>query len=205
MGTNLMLFLVAVIAYVIGSIPTGYLFAGKKIMQEGSGNIGAMNTLRTTGSKGKGIAVMLLDAGKAVLVLCIVKYVMNLEGIALIIASLFIVSGHNHSVFMKFKGGKGLASLLGILLFFNWISAFVCLGIMVIATVIEGKGQKGLKKIGEPILGRVIGMVVCILTIAFLLPEAIYPAILAGIVPSFIAHIERLKVYLQNKKESATI
>jgi len=117
----------AVIAYFFGSIPTGFLVArakGVDIRQAGSGNIGATNAFRVLG-RGWGIAVLLLDfakgLGACLLVPLIVRACLNLtvesEGpITLaLVAAVCAVVGHNFPVWLRFKGGKGIATTAGAL------------------------------------------------------------------------------------------
>lgn len=121
--------IVAVIAYLLGSIPFGYLlvriFRGQDIRLTGSGNIGATNVARS-GAKGLGIATLVLDALKGALAVGIAWYIASDEAIAsacscdllpaqlMAVAALFAVLGHVFPVWLKFKGGKGVATALGV-------------------------------------------------------------------------------------------
>ena len=120
--------LIVLAAYLLGSIPTGYLVARAKgidIRTVGSGNIGATNAFRVLG-KPAGVFVLLTDALKgwfAVWVMAV--WILNtvappdpsdgLRTIAAIIAGLFAVIGHNYPCWLKFKGGKGIATSAGVL------------------------------------------------------------------------------------------
>ena len=120
--------LIAVAAYLLGSIPTGFLVARAKgidIRKVGSGNIGATNALRVLG-KPAGILVLLVDALKGwvavrVVAMLIVEHFSSPETvggdrvIAAIVASLFAVLGHNYPCWLGFKGGKGIATSAGVL------------------------------------------------------------------------------------------
>lgn len=120
--------LIAVAAYLLGSIPTGFLVARAKgidIRKAGSGNIGATNALRVLG-KPAGILVLLVDALKGwvavrVVAMLIVEQFSSADGaggnrvIAAIVASLFAVLGHNYPCWLGFKGGKGIATSAGVL------------------------------------------------------------------------------------------
>lgn len=109
-----------IIGYLIGSIPTAYIFGkllkGIDIRQHGSGNVGATNVFRVLG-KIPGIIVLVLDIYKGFCVVGIVSEVLGLilvwERVAL---SLAVVAGHNYTVFLGFKGGKGVATSLGALI-----------------------------------------------------------------------------------------
>ncbi len=114
-----------IISYLIGSIPTayifGYLLKGTDIRKFGSGNVGATNAFRTLG-KWAGITVLLLDILKGFIVVFFLGNIPLLENTPLqdevrrIILGLACIFGHNWTVFLKFKGGKGVATTLGVLL-----------------------------------------------------------------------------------------
>lgn len=113
-----------IISYLIGSIPTAYLFGrmlkGIDIRKFGSGNVGATNALRVLG-KGPGIAVLLLDVAKGVVPVVFLGDMLVLntglpEAAARVILGLVCISGHNWTVFLRFKGGKGVATTFGVLL-----------------------------------------------------------------------------------------
>ncbi len=115
-------------SYLLGSIPNGYLLVkllkGIDIRKYGSGNIGATNVMRVIG-KGPGITVLLLDAAKgflAVTVLAAVFYRQELPiniNILKILMGAFVIFGHNWTIFLGFKGGKGVATSAGVLLGFS--------------------------------------------------------------------------------------
>ena len=113
-------FFAALLGYLVGSIPFGLLLAkaaGKgDIRQIGSGNIGATNVLRT-GSKGLAAAVLLLDLGKGFLA---VWAAWTWFPAAVSVAALAVVVGHCFPIWLKFKGGKGVATYLGLLAAFAW-------------------------------------------------------------------------------------
>ena len=132
---NFELFLIILVSYLFGSIPFGLLltkiFLKKDIREIGSGNIGATNVLRA-GNKVLGYSTLVLDILKAVLPILYIKFFMNDY---LYISALSIFIGHVFPIWLKFKGGKGVASYLGILccldvftaLIFGvvWISIFI--------------------------------------------------------------------------------
>ena len=117
-------FILAVAAYLVGSIPTGFLVAkamGVDIRAVGSGNIGATNAFRILG-KGPGSFVLLFDAFKgwsAVMLLVPLiagwNFCEDCESVRLL-AGLAAVVGHNYTCWLKFKGGKGIATSAGVLL-----------------------------------------------------------------------------------------
>ena len=111
--------IIGIICYLIGSIPFGYIltkiFLKKDIRDIGSGNIGATNALRT-GNKTIGYATLFFDIIKAVIPIIYIKF--NFTEL-LYIASLCIFLGHVFPVWLKFKGGKGVATYVGILFALN--------------------------------------------------------------------------------------
>ena len=126
MSAILICVLTAIGAYLLGSIPFGFLVAkarGVDIRNAGSGNIGATNALRVLG-KPAGIAVLLLDALKgyaavAWLTVLVLKGTNGTEpaaGILPVIAGVGAVLGHNYTCWLKFKGGKGIATTAGVYL-----------------------------------------------------------------------------------------
>jgi len=112
-------------SYFIGSIPTAYLFGrilkGIDIRKLGSGNVGATNALRVLG-KGPAIAVLVLDILKGFFVVVFVGNIVvansnySSEILLRTILGLAVIMGHNWTVFLGFKGGKGIATTLGVLL-----------------------------------------------------------------------------------------
>lgn len=127
--------LIAVIAYLLGSIPFAFLLVkiktGKNISTIGSGNVGAMNTYDTTKSKSLAIVVLLLDALKGVAAVYI-AFLIKPEVISIALASIFSVFGHNFSAFLKLKGGRGLATGAGVFAIVNPI-VIVIWGLMFLA------------------------------------------------------------------------
>tara|TARA_Y100001970_G_scaffold260825_1_gene343284 strand:+ start:3453 stop:4031 length:579 start_codon:yes stop_codon:yes gene_type:complete len=111
--------IIIIISYLLGSIPFGFLltkiFLNKDIRKIGSGNIGATNALRT-GNKTLGYATLILDILKAIIPLIFVKIYYSEY---LYISSLCVFLGHVFPVWLKFKGGKGVATYVGILCCIN--------------------------------------------------------------------------------------
>lgn len=108
------------LSYLIGSIPTAYIFGklskGIDIRQHGSGNVGATNVFRVLG-KGPGIIVLVIDILKGVLAVALIADLLGLTDILYrILLGLCAVSGHNWTIFLKFKGGKGIATSFGVLI-----------------------------------------------------------------------------------------
>lgn len=124
--------LTAIASYLLGSIPTGYLFAKAKgidIRTVGSGNIGATNAFRVLG-KTIGITVLLIDLLKGFVACRYVAFGPTAPSEAhQMIAGLFAILGHNYTCWLRFKGGKGIATSAGVLL------ALVPAGFAIAATV----------------------------------------------------------------------
>ena len=132
---------VAVIAYLIGSFPTAYVIGkytrGIDVSRNGTGNIGAMNAYEVTGSKTIGITVVIIDMLKGLIVTFGTQYEFGIT-IALA-AAFFAVLGHNYSIFMKFKGGRGLATAAGALLIVQPIAVALYLVIYFILRAVKLK------------------------------------------------------------------
>ena len=116
---------IGIISYLMGSIPFGFIltkiFLKKDIREIGSGNIGATNALRT-GNKLIGYATLILDIIKAVIPVIYVK--LNHPEL-IYIASLCAFLGHVFPIWLKFKGGKGVATYVGILFTINILLGFI--------------------------------------------------------------------------------
>lgn len=123
--------LVIAIGYLLGSIPFGIIltrmFGAGDLRKVGSGNIGATNVLRT-GRKGLAAATLLLDMAKGAAALCIAR--MILPELALV-GGFAAFLGHCYPVWLKFNGGKGVATMLGITLAFNWGVGLIFAGVWI--------------------------------------------------------------------------
>ena len=128
----------ALVSYLFGSIPFGYLFTKillkKDIRNVGSGNIGATNVLRT-GNKSLGYLTLVLDIAKAVVPVIYIKF--NYPDLVYI-SALCAFLGHLFPIWLKFKGGKGVATFVGILISINIYYAVV-FGIVWILTFLISK------------------------------------------------------------------
>ncbi len=117
-------------AYLLGAIPFGFLLVkwktGSDVRSSGSGNIGATNVLRTTG-RAAGILTLLLDIGKGYLAVWIAGKLTNGSSLWMSAAALTVMAGHAYPVFLKFKGGKAVASFVG---------AFLCLTPLPLAAIL---------------------------------------------------------------------
>ena len=109
-----------VLAYLIGSIPVAYIFGrvlkNLDIREHGSGNMGATNAFRVLG-KGPGSIVLILDIIKGIIPVTFLANAFGLgDALSLVIISVAAVAGHNWTIFLGFKGGKGMATSLGVLI-----------------------------------------------------------------------------------------
>jgi acyl phosphate:glycerol-3-phosphate acyltransferase len=124
-----------VIAFLIGGIPFGYLLVrlktGEDVREKGSGNIGATNVLRTTG-RGIAVATLLLDIGKGALAVWIADKLSGGSAVWMSLAALAVMAGHAYPVFLKFQGGKAVASFIGAFLYLTPVPMICALGVFVI-------------------------------------------------------------------------
>ena len=127
--------IVAVIAYLIGSVNFSILIskkmAGFDVREKGSGNAGTTNMLRSIGKKAAAIT-LICDILKGVISIAIAIIVGNIvknidKELLLQIAGIAVVLGHTFPIFFGFKGGKGVATSLGVLLMSNWQIGLICL------------------------------------------------------------------------------
>lgn len=145
----------AVLAYLIGSIPVAYIFGrvlkGIDIREHGSGNMGATNVFRVMG-RGPGTAVLILDIIKGIIPVTILANIFGLEdALSLVVLAVAAVAGHNWTIFLGFKGGKGMATSLGVLIGLaiqfqvlriilllvttTWLALFLLLGFVSLASI----------------------------------------------------------------------
>lgn len=127
--------IVAIIAYAIGSISFSVIIskkmAGFDVREKGSGNAGSTNMLRSVGKKAAAITLVCdILKGVVAIILAIIVGKINseLNGAILVqIAALFVVVGHTFPIFFEFRGGKGVATSLGVILLVNWKIGLICL------------------------------------------------------------------------------
>ena len=127
--------LVVAIAYLLGGIPFGYLLVrlttGADVRHSGSGNIGATNVLRTT-SRALGILTLLLDIGKGFLAVWIAARLTAGSPLWTSAAALAVMAGHAFPVFLKFRGGKAVASFVGAFLYLTPLPLVATLALFVV-------------------------------------------------------------------------
>lgn len=137
----LLIILCIVVSYLIGSMPTalwiGKAFYGIDIREHGSGNSGATNTFRVLGKKA-GTAVLLIDVIKGLTAASLVRYLGFIEPGSVryvnlqLLFGLSSVLGHVFPIYCRFKGGKGIATLFGMVIGIHYLSALACLLLFVI-------------------------------------------------------------------------
>ncbi len=129
--------LTLLISYFVGTISGSYiignLFLNKDIRKYGSGNAGTTNAMRVLGKKA-GVLTFLIDFLKGALVTLIIRKIFGDEYVPL--AILGAVIGHDFPFYMKFKGGKGVATTLGALALFNFPLTLICYVVWVLGTVL---------------------------------------------------------------------
>lgn len=120
--------------YLLGSIPFGLILVrlgtGRDVRQSGSGNIGATNVLRTTG-RVWGVATLLLDAAKGAAAVLAVGALTRGDTTALYLAGLAAVLGHIFPVWLRFRGGKGVATCLGVFLVLSPLAVLPAIGVFI--------------------------------------------------------------------------
>ena len=123
-----MFFLYLIGAYIIGSIPFGLMIAflgyDVDIRTQGSGNIGMTNVKRTVGTKAA-VLTLIGDVGKGWMM---VTFSPDNDATSLMWVSVAVLLGHCYSIFLQGKGGKGVATALGVMLSLSWSIALICLG-----------------------------------------------------------------------------
>src|ERR1700757_529753 len=130
---------IALAAYLLGSIPFGFLlvriFRKEDIRSKGSGNIGATNVIRS-GAKGLGALTFVLDVCKGYLAVLLAGYVAALAGVSytnsVALAAIGAIVGHIYTIWLGFKGGKGVATAFGVFLALASWAALASLGVFVV-------------------------------------------------------------------------
>ncbi|PKN80458.1 MAG: acyl-phosphate glycerol 3-phosphate acyltransferase [Candidatus Cloacimonetes bacterium HGW-Cloacimonetes-1] len=135
--SNIAYLLPLIAAYLIGSIPMGFLmgklFFKSDIRTSGSGNIGATNALRSFGVVA-GVIVLLLDAAKGFLAVYIAKTLFPDVTPIIILTGAMVVIGHVFSLFLRFRGGKGVATAAGVFVALSWLPLLLALMVFILMT-----------------------------------------------------------------------
>ncbi|MFC1932165.1 glycerol-3-phosphate acyltransferase [Chloroflexota bacterium] len=128
-----------IIAYLLGSIPSAYVFTrlatGKDIRQLGGGNAGARNVFREVGLRAA-IPTAIFDVGKGAAAVAIASFLLNVPLFFVLAAGLAAVAGHMWSIYLKFTGGNGLSATIGALSVMMRWELLIVLGLMLILTAI---------------------------------------------------------------------
>jgi len=214
---NINYIIVPVISYLLGSIPFALLYVrlllNKDMRTFGSKNTGALNTLRIVShEKGKTwgtisfFIVFILDASKGILAVFLSSILIPENAIlAITLASFFSVLGHNKSIILNFKGGRGAATLGGILLYLNWkvfVAALVIIiAFMVLFELLMGGKKKILKHaVSEQIIGRIVGEALVVLWVYFYAPSLFYP-VLFSMALVIYAHKDRISDQIKKMQD----
>jgi acyl phosphate:glycerol-3-phosphate acyltransferase len=178
-----MTYLLVLGAYLLGSVPFGLLLgkkAGKDIRLAGSGNIGATNVTRLLGRK-MGLLTLVLDAGKAILPMFAASWLFagpdRELGVALCGGAAFL--GHVYPVYLQFRGGKGVATALGVFLYLEPLAALAAMAIFITVTL-----NWGYVSLGS-------------LTAALLLPGLVW-LLSASVVNTLLAVIVAILIWLKH-------
>ncbi len=117
-------FTIVVLCYIIGSFPTAYLLVkyktNKDLTKEGSGNVGTLNSFTVSKSKFIGAVVLLIDILKGALPVYFMMFVVPHPYQSVMLGASALILGHNYPIWLKFKGGRGLATGAGIFMVINY-------------------------------------------------------------------------------------
>ena len=190
--------IIGIIAYFIGSISFSYIFTKKikkqDIREKGSGNAGTTNVLRSYGW-GMGILTLVCDLLKGVLAAFIGLWIAGEMG--LFIASVLVIVGHNWSVYLKFKGGKGIAATTGVLLVIMPIETIIIFGICVLIVY--------LTKIMS--IGSIIGLIASAAASFIIQPDNLPMniTVLFIAILGIVSHRENIKRLLKHQENKLSI
>ena len=210
------LILIAILSYLLGSIPFSYLVAraySKNLYEIGSKNIGAANVYRATGKIEALLMAVIGDIGKGTLSIFLAQRLgLRCDPIFVqAVAAFFVVLGHNWPIYLNFKGGRGLASLAGVIIALNWKLIFLVLltiGFFIFLTelimrkkiTLKEKGKEKIKGLFSifisQVAGRMIGILAAVILVLVLYPE-IFKIVLPAVILSAIKHIKRTKTFLE--------
>ncbi len=199
----------ALAGYLLGSFPTAYLILkktnGLDITKNGSGNVGAMNSYEITNSKFFGILVLLIDALKGLLSTYLVLLILPVEFIYPAIALLFAIFSHCFNPWLKFKGGRGLATAAGgLILIFPFL-----LVIWLVVWIIFFLMKKDIifANVSATVMSLLLVFSSINIAFKYTFPQAeSYQGVIlfsiALLIIIFVKHIEPLKDFLKNSKIS---
>ncbi|HXX57670.1 MAG TPA: glycerol-3-phosphate 1-O-acyltransferase PlsY [Thermodesulfovibrionales bacterium] len=189
------LFLLALFFFVVGSIPTGTVIArlkGVDLRSVGSGNIGATNVLRSMG-RVPALLTLIGDVLKGVAAIIVSSRFFLNDPFQIGIVGLSAIAGHDFSLFLRFRGGKGVATSIGVLLAYSPLVAFITTGIWLVVVVTTRYSS----------LGAVVSFTVLPVTMYLLDPESgkviISAAMTALLLLKHVANIQRLLAGTESK------
>ncbi|MDR2008301.1 MAG: glycerol-3-phosphate 1-O-acyltransferase PlsY [Alphaproteobacteria bacterium] len=186
------LMIVIVMSYVLGSLPYGYIlvkmFKGVDIRTVGSGNIGTTNVLRA-GYRGLAFLTLLLDSFKGAIAILLTRHYFNLDEDYVAIAGLVAILGHMYPIWLKFKGGKGVATFFGTILAFDPLLFLIC-GFVWLLIAIPTRYSS---------LAAIVSVIVFPVA-AYFLDEPLFYVSIAIAVLIIYKHRENIKRLLQGKE-----
>lgn len=203
-------FIIAIlIGYFIGSIPTAFIVLkigrGIDIRNEGSGNVGTLNSFEVTNSKKIGLIVLFTDVLKGLLSVLIVNYIFGFQFVYSMISLLSAVFGHCYSIWLKFKGGRGLATFGG----GSIIISPIINAIWGISWVILHKLKKDIHFAN---IGASVTVILAVILFSDMLNNLSFPPAKQSIIFSFYLsllmiiilskHWEPFKILIKNKKSN---
>ena len=191
--------IIAIIAYAIGSINFSIIIskklAGFDVREKGSGNAGTTNVLRAVGAKAA-LITLICDITKGIIAILIAVIIGNIvrevdRALLVQIAGILVIIGHTFPIFFEFKGGKGVATALGVLLITNWKIGLICLVFALVIIAVTRMVSVG--SIGAAILFPILTLFMSenFIVEAVGLKYLIYSLIIAAIV--IFNHRENLK------------
>lgn len=199
--------LIAVISYLIGSINSSIIISrivtGKDIRKSGSGNAGATNMLRTMGKK-YAVITLIIDILKGVVSILIARLAASKLDLGMAadtidyIAGVSAVLGHNFPVFFGFKGGKGVATSLGVILMLDWKIGLIVLGVALL--IMAATRFVSLGSIVAAVVFMVLNTILMIVNDEFNIIQLVCVLILGGLlIVRHRANIVRLINGTENK------
>ncbi|MDD4662183.1 MAG: glycerol-3-phosphate acyltransferase [Candidatus Pacebacteria bacterium] len=211
--------LIILISYLVGSFSTAFVVnkLANKVdpRSTGSKNLGALNTLRITYAKKGKVAgilafllVFLVDAFKGALVVFLsMSLIPENTFVAAVLASFFVILGHNYSILLKFDGGRGAATFMGILLFLDFKMFLIWLGSVILFSLIfelfipiDKKRNFFKRALSDQIIGRLFGEIFALIPFYFLNPF-IFGIGLVSTPLILLRHKDRVKEQLKNYKK----
>ena len=204
---KIFLIISGIAGYILGSISSAVilskLVSGKDIREEGSGNAGATNMLRTHGKK-MGVLTLVFDLLKGVVAVLIARLFGNFidnefyAKLMPLVSGFFVIIGHNFPIFFGFRGGKGVATSLGVILTLNYKVALFVAAIAILIMALTRYVSLGSVLAG--ILYVVFDLAYMFFTDTFYYPELIFACLVGGLVViRHRANIKRLKDGTESK------